>query len=94
MIKGAKGVGSVLAGILTAAGVCGGMKSKMKTAKEKDDADEYMTPTSPHMRIVQDNFINRTRTVQVIPQEPRDSGGSGGHSGGGFSGHSHTSGKF
>ena len=93
MIKGAKGIGSVLAGILTAAGVCGGMKSKMKTAKEKDDADEYMTPTSPHMRIVQDNFINRTRTVQVIEQ-PRDHGG--GH-GGGFNGgmpnHSH-SGKF
>ena len=95
MLKGAKGVGSVLAGVLTAAGVCGGMKSKMKTAKEKNDADEYMTPASPHMRIVQDNFINRTRTVQVIPQEPRDSGGSsGGHSGGGFSGHTGHGGKF
>ena len=94
LINGAKGLGSVLVGVLTAAGVCGGMKGKMKTAKEKDDADEYMTPTSPHMKIVQDHFINRTRTVQVVPQEPRDSGGGGGHSGGGFSGHSHTSGKF
>ena len=96
MIKGAKGVGSVLAGILTAAGVCGGMKSKMKTAREKNDADEYMTPASPHMRIVQDNFVNRTRTVQVIPQEPRDSGGGGGggHTRGGFSGHSGHGGNF
>ena len=95
MIAGAKGFGSVLAGVLTAAGVCGGMKRQMKTAREKDDADEYMTPTSPHMQIVQDHFLNRTRTVQVIQQEPRDSGGGGGgHSGGGFSGHSHTSGKF
>lgn len=92
MINGAKGVGSVFAGLLTALGVCSGMKRQMKTAREKDDADEYMTPTSPHMKVVQDHFLNRTRTVQVIPQESRDS--SGGHSGGGFSGHSHTSGKF
>ncbi len=94
MIAGAKGIGSFLVGVLTATGVCGGMKRQMKTAREKDDADEYMTPTSPHMQIVQDHFLNRTRTVQVIQQEPRDSGGGGGHSGGGFSGHSHTSGKF
>lgn len=95
LLNGAKGVVSVLVGTLSAAGACGVMKSKMKTAKEKSDADEYMTPSSPHMHIVQDNFINRTRTVQVVPQEPRDSGGSSsGHSGGGYSGHSHTSGKF
>lgn len=96
MIAGAKGIGSFLTGVLTATGICGGMKRKMKTARERDDADEYMTPTSPHMQIVQDHFLNRTRTVQVIQSEPRDSGGhsSGGHSGGGFSGHSHTSGKF
>ena len=94
MLQGAKGIGSVLAGILTAGGVCGGMKRKMKTAREKDSAEEYMTPTSPHMQIVQDHFINRTRTVQVIQHENRDSGGSSGHSGGGFSGHSHTSGKL
>ena len=94
MLQGAKGVGSALVGILTAGGVCGGMKRKMKTAREKDSAEEYMTPTSPHMQIVQDHFINRTRTVQVIQHEDRDSGGSSGHSGGGFSGHSHTSGKF
>ncbi len=93
LLVGAKAAGSVAAGVLTATGVCAGMKSKMKTAKEKTDADEYMTPTSPHMRVVQDHFINRTRTVQVIQHEHRDSGG-GGHSGGGFSGHSHTSGKF
>lgn len=93
MINGAKGVGAAAVGILTAAGACGGMKSKMKTAKERDDADEYMTPTSPHMTVVQDLFVNHTRSVQVVPQEPRNSGG-GGHAGGGFSGHSHTSGKF
>ena len=95
VVAGAKGVGSVFAGLLTALGVCSGMKRQMKTAREKDDADEYMTPTSPHMKIVQDHFLNRTRTVQVIPQESRDSGGySGGHSGGGFSGHSGHGGKF
>ena len=91
MIQGVKGIGSVLLGCLSAAGACGVMKSKMKTAVEKDDADEYMTPTSPHMHITQDRFVNRTRTVHVVSQEKSSSGG---HSGGGFSGHSHTSGKF
>lgn len=91
LLFGAKGIGSVLIGILTGLGVCSGMKRKMKTAVERRDADEYMTATSPHMSIVQDHFVNRTRTVTVVPQEDRSSGG---HSGGGFSGHSHTSGKF
>ena len=92
MLIGAKGLGSVLIGILSAFGVCTGMKRKMKTAVERRDADEYMTATSPHMSVVQDHFVTRTRTVTVVPQEDRSSGG--GHSGGGFSGHSHTSGKF
>ena len=91
LFSAGKGVGAVVVGLLSALGVTGGMKRKMKTAVEKHDADEYMTVTSPHMRIVQDHFLNRTQTVQVVQQEERSSGG---HSGGGYSGHSHTSGKF
>ena len=73
--------------------VCQGFKSQMKTAKERDTADEYVVSGSARLRVKEDQFINRTRTVQVIEQ-PRDHGG--GH-GGGFNGgmpnHSH-SGKF
>ncbi len=91
LFSAGKGVGAVVVGLLSALGVTGGMKRKMKTAVEKRDADDYMTVTSPHMRVVQDHFLNRTRTVQVVQQESRSSGG---HSGGGFSGHSGHGGKF
>ncbi len=86
-------IGAAAAGCLSAAGVCGGMKRQMKTAKEKTTAEEYLLPGNPHLNIRNDRFINATRTVQII-ETNRDSGGGGGHSGGGYSGHSHTSGKF
>ena len=73
--------------------VCQGFKSQMKTAKERDTADEYVVSGSARLRIKEDQFINRTRTVQVIEQ-PRDHGGGhGGSFGGGAPNHSH-SGKF
>ena len=71
--------------------VCQGFKSQMKTARERDTAEDYVVSGRDRLRVKEDQFINRTRTVQVIEQH-RDSGGHGG----GFSStpnHSH-SGKF
>lgn len=68
--------------------VCGGFKSQMKTAKERRDADEYVVRGSARLRVKNDQFINRTRSVTVIESS---SGGSRGGSGGGTS---HHSGKF
>ena len=90
--SGAKVGISAASGCLIALGVCTTFKSRMKTAKERLTAEEYMTPTSPHMRVVQDQFINRTRSVRIIPHEDRSSGGGGTTVGG--SGFSHHSGKF
>ena len=70
--------------------VTGGMKAKMKTAKEKETADEYVVRGSAKLRVREDQFINRTRTVHVI--ESSSGGGRGGGSFGG--GTSHHSGKF
>ena len=68
--------------------VCGIFKGQMKTAKEKDTAEDYVVSGSARLHIREDQFINRTRTVHVI-----ESGGGGGArpSGGGTS---HHSGKF
>ena len=68
--------------------VCGIFKSQMKTAKEKDTAEDYVVSGSARLRIREDQFINRTRTVHVISH---DSGGGSRPSGGGTS---HHSGKF
>lgn len=67
--------------------VCGIFKSQMKTAKEKDTAEDYVVSGSARLLIREDQFINRTRTVHVI-----DSGSGGARPGGG--GTSHHSGKF
>lgn len=77
-------------GCLSGAGVCGGFKRQMKTAQERRTAEEYVLPGNPVLRIKQDRFLNATRHVEII-QESRSSLDGGG---GGFSGHSHTSGKF
>lgn len=69
--------------------VCGGLKGQMKTAKEKQTADDYVVSGSAKLRVSTDQFINRTRTVTVIEH---NSGGGGGRTGGG--GTSHHSGKF
>ena len=69
--------------------VCGIFKGQMKTAKEKVTAEDYVVSGSMRLRIREDQFINRTRTVQVIES---NSGGGGGRPSGG--GTSHHSGKF
>ena len=69
--------------------VCGGLKGQMKTAKEKQTAEDYVVSGSAKLRVSTDQFINRTRTVTVIQQ----SSGGGGRVGGG-GGTSHHSGKF
>ena len=69
--------------------VCGIFKGQMKTAKEKETAEDYVVSGSARLRIREDRFINRTRTVHVISH---DSGGGGSRPSGG--GTSHHSGKF
>ena len=69
--------------------VCGIFKGQMKTAKEKETAEDYVVSGSARLRIREDRFINSTRTVHVIQH---NSGGGGSRpSGGGTSVHS---GKF
>lgn len=68
--------------------VNGVFKSQMKTAKERTDADEYVVQGKAKLRIREDRFINRTRSVRVIESS------SGSRGGGGGGGTSHHSGKF
>lgn len=68
--------------------VNGVFQSQMKTAKEKQDADEYVVQGKAKLRIREDQFLHRTRSVRVI-----ESSSSGGSRGGG-GGTSHHSGKF
>ena len=69
--------------------VCGIFKGQMKTAKEKETAEDYVVSGSARLRVREDIFLNRTRTVQVIEH---NSGGGGSRPSGG--GTSHHSGKF
>ena len=68
--------------------VCSLFKGQMKTAKEKDTAEDYVVSGSARLRVREDRFVNRTRTVHVIES---NSGGGSRPSGGGTS---HHSGKF
>ena len=81
---------AVISSLLSLLG-CTGMKTKMKTAKEKSEASDYMGKVN--LRVSQDNFINRTRSVQIV-QSHRDSGGFGGGTSVNSGGFSHSSGKF
>lgn len=81
--------------LVTAFGVCEGMKRQMKPVRQQERADEYIVPGGINLSLKRDVFVNRTVTRTRIHSEPRVSGGGGG--GGttinsqGFSGHS---GKF
>ena len=68
--------------------VCGIFKGQMKTAKEKETAEDYVVSGSVRLSVRDDHFVNRTRSVQVI----ESNSGGGGRGGGG--GTSHHSGKF
>ena len=70
--------------------VCGIFKGQMKTAVEKTTAEDYVVSGSARLRIREDQFINRTRTVHVIQNESHGGGGSRPSVGG----TSHHSGKF
>ena len=72
--------------------VCSAFKSQMKTANKQTTAGNYVVPGSIHMRIRQDQFLNRTIQRTVIQSDSgRGGSGGGGHFSGGHSGHS---GKF
>ena len=68
------------------------MKAKMKTAREKTTAEDYLVRGSLNLRIREDRFINRTQHVEVIQETSHRSGGGG--TSVGASGFSHHSGKF
>lgn len=68
------------------------MKAKMKTAREKTTAEDYLIRGSLNLRIREDRFLNRTQHVEVIQESNHRSGGGG--TSVGASGFSHHSGKF
>ena len=78
---------------LIAFAVCSFAKANMKKAVVKTTADEYVIPHSTKLHVCQDQFLNRTETVQVIAQN-RSSGGGGGGTTVNSAGFSHHSGKF
>ena len=85
---------SIVPACLISGGVCLGMRGKMKTAKIKTTAEDYVVPGSLHLSVNTDRFLRTTRTVVKDP--PPESRG-GGHSGGtsvNSGGFSHHSGKF
>ncbi len=81
---------------LISGGTCLGMRGKMKNAKIKTTAEDYVVPGSLHLSVNTDRFLRTTRTVVKDPPRESHSGG-GGHSGGttiNSGGFSHHSGKF
>ena len=84
---------SAMGGSITALATLAGFKSQMKTARSKQDAEDYVVHGSANLRIQQDQFLNRTRTVRVIQRDNSSNGHHGGTTvnSGGFS---HHSGKF
>ena len=87
---------SLLPSGLISGGVCLGMRGKMKTAKIKTTAEDYVVPGSLHLSVNTDQYLRTTRTVVKDPPPESRSGGGGHHGGtsvnsGGFS---HHSGKF
>lgn len=85
---------SIAPACLISGGVCLGMRGKMKTAKTKTTAEDYVVPGSLQLSVNTDRFLRTTRTVVKDP--PPESRG-GGHSGGtsvNSGGFSHHSGKF
>ncbi len=94
MSSAAKLLFAVLPSSAAAFLVCGRDKRKMKTAVSKRTAEEYVIPGSVHLYLERDQFINRTRTVQIIQEHERSSGHSGGGTTVNSAGFSHHSGKF
>lgn len=76
-------------GCVIALVVCLILRAQMKTAKKQTQAREYVGKDGVDMRVVQDHFTHRTRTVTVIRSDNDSDGGGGtsinsrGFSGGG-----------
>ena len=83
----------VLVPLLSAFGVCEGLKRQMKPVSRKSRADEYIVPGGINFDVQRDIFVNRTVTRTVIRSESRNDSLGGGTTvnSHGFSGHS---GKF
>lgn len=87
---------SLLPASLISGGACLGMRGKMKTAKIKTTAEDYVVPGSLHLSVNTDRYLHTTRTVVKDPP-PESRSGGGGHRGGtsvNSGGFSHHSGKF
>lgn len=85
---------SIVPACLISGGVCLGMRSRMKTAKIKTTAEDYVVPGSLQLSVNTDRFLRTTRTVV---KDPPPASRGGGHSGGtsvNSGGFSHHSGKF
>jgi len=93
-LAGAVGVGAAASAAISGIS-CQGMKSKMKSVRQKREASTYMAAdrSGIDMRASHDRFVNTTVTRVRIAQQRSGGGGGGGTTvnSGGFSGHS---GKF
>ncbi len=91
-------LGKLLAALLpsSAAGllVCSGDKRKMKNAVRRQTAEDYVVPGGVRLRVRQDLFLHRSRSVEIIESDTKSSGGGGGGTTVNSSGFSHHSGKF
>ena len=91
-------LGKLLAALLpsSAAGflACGRDKRRMKTALRRRSAEDYVVPGSAQLHIRQDQFLHRSRSVEIIESSAKSSGGGGGGTTVNSGGFSHHSGKF
>lgn len=81
----------ILVPLAVALVVCLVFAAQMKTAKKQTQARNYIRENGVDMRVVQDQFIHRTVTRQVIQQKSSGGGGGTTVNSRGFSG---RSGKF
>ena len=65
----------VLVPCIIAAIVCGIFYSQMKTARIKNEANDYISETGLKLTARSDNFVNRTQERIYDPQQPRQGGG-------------------
>lgn len=89
-VSGGKILIVVLVPLLTALIVCLIMKGKMKSARKKTQADEYIPHGGIRMTRQDDLYLTTTQTRVKVVSENESSGGTSVNS----SGFSHSSGKF
>lgn len=71
---------SLVVGLIIAAGVVGGMKSKLRSVSFASAADSYVKPGSMNVRESRDMFLYSTVSRTAKPKDSDSSGSSGGSS--------------